>query len=83
MASKQYPEWAKTLYRGLRAGISAGFVSAWAIQPDWSKPEESFKIVAIAFGTGFAVAFGKWLREFFDSEFGFDANSVISKVMFF
>lgn len=79
--AKVYPEWAKTLYRGARAGVSAGLIAAWAIQPDWSNLEESVKVVGVAFGTAFLVAFGKWFREWLDSVFGFDSNSLIAKMM--
>ena len=61
--AEQFPEWAKTLYRGVLAGISAGLVAAWATRPDWGKTEEAFRVVAIAFGTAFLVAFGKWFRR--------------------
>mgnify|MGYP001564462003 CR=1 FL=1 len=81
MAQKEFPEIYKILYRGARAAISAGLVAAWAIQPDWSNLEESLKVVAVAFGTGFLVAAGKWVREFLDNRFGVDEKSLISKVM--
>ena len=78
---KQFPEWAKTLYRGLRAGVSSGLVAIWALKPDWNNLEESLKIVGIAFGTAFIVAFGKWLRAYLDETFGIDEKSLISKFM--
>jgi hypothetical protein len=81
MAKKQFPEWAIILYRGVRAAVSAGLVSAFALQPDWSKLEESLQIVGIAFLTGFLVAFGKWLRDQLDVWFGLDEKSLVAKLM--
>ena len=78
---KQFPEWAKTLYRGVRAGVSAGLAAAWALQPDWSDLEQAIKPVAVAFTTAFLVAFGKWLREWIDKQFGWDEKSLVAKMM--
>jgi hypothetical protein len=80
MATKQFPEWIKTVYRGVRAGISAGLIAIWAMKPDWNNLEDSLKIVGIAFGTAFLVAFGKWAREELDKAFGYDANSIIARI---
>ena len=81
MTVKQFPEWAKTLYRGIRAGISAGLIAAWAIKPEWTNLEESLTVVGVVFGTAFLVGFGKWFREWLDKKFDFDANSLIAKIM--
>ena len=81
MAVKQFPEWAKTLYRGVRAGVSAGLVAAWALKPDWTNLEEDLKVVGVAFGTAFLVAFGKFLREVLDKWFGLDEKSLVAKTM--
>ena len=81
MAKQEFPEWAKTLYRGVRAAFAAGIAHAWILQPDWSNLEESLKVVGTAFLTGFIVSFGKWIREFLDEKFGFDEKSVPAKFM--
>lgn len=81
MAKKSFPAWAIILYRGVRAAVSAGLVSAFALQPDWSKLEESLQIVGIAFATGFLVALGKFLREELDRLFGLDEKSLVARIM--
>ena len=81
MKGKQFPEIYKTLYRGVRAGISAGVVAVMALKIDISDPKEALKIILLVFGTGFLVSFGKWAREKLDEWMGYDANSLISKVM--
>lgn len=81
MAKKEFPEWVKTLYRGLRTGVSAGVVAVFALKLDLSKPEEMAKIVAITFGSAFLVAFGKWFRELLDKQFGLDEKSLVAKIM--
>lgn len=73
--------WAIILYRGIRAGVSAGIVAVLALKIDLSDPKKALQVVAIAFGTGFLVCFGKWLRELLDKQFGYDEKSVIAKVM--
>jgi malonyl CoA-acyl carrier protein transacylase len=78
---KKFPEWAIILYRGVRAGVSAGVVAVLALKIDLSDPKKALEVVALAFGTGFAVAFGKWLRDFLDKQFGFDEKSFVAKVM--
>jgi len=78
---KEFPEWIKTLYRGVRAGVSAGIVAVMALKLDLSDPQEAMKVVFVVFGTGFVVSFGKWLRELLDAKFGVDANSFIAKMM--
>jgi hypothetical protein len=80
MTSK-YPEWAIILYRGIRTAIGAGLAQALILQPDWTKPEEAYKTLGVAFLAGFAVSFGKWLRNYLDKEFGYTANSKVSKLM--
>jgi hypothetical protein len=89
MTNKRFPEWMKTVYRGVRAGFSAGIVSAIAaikiLNLDLSKPKEVIELLTItaitAFGSGFAVAFGKWIREVLDKKFGYDEKSLVAKIM--
>jgi ABC-type transport system involved in cytochrome c biogenesis permease subunit len=81
MAKKEFPEWAKILYRGVRAGISAGLVAIMALKLDLSDPKEAVKLVAITFGTAFIVALGKWARDLFDKWFGWDEKSIFAKVL--
>lgn len=81
MTTTQFPEWAKIIYRGVRAGFSAGVASILVLKLDLSNPQEALKIVAITFGTAFAVAFGKWLRDWLDEVFGFGEKSLVAKTM--
>ena len=78
---REFPEIYKTIYRGARAAVGAGLAQAWLLKPDWSKPEEAFRLVAVAFVAGFLPACGKLLREWLDEKFGWDANSFVAKVM--
>ncbi len=81
MGQKDFPEWGKTAYRGIRAGVSAGIIAVLALKLDLSKPEEAVKLVVLTFGTAFLVAFGKWAREKLDKWMGFDEKSLIAKAM--
>ena len=38
MTKKEFPEWGKTLYRGLRAAVAAGIAQVWLLRPDLSDP---------------------------------------------
>lgn len=78
---KQFPEWAKILYRGVRAAVGAGMAQAWLLRPDWSNPEEAFKTVAVAFVAGFLPAFGMWLRDRLDQWFSWKPDGIVQKVM--
>lgn len=81
MAQKVFPEWAKIVYRGVRAGVAAGIAAAFATQPDWSKPEEALRVVAVAFGTGCIIALAKWVRNYIDEQFGWDEKSLVAKII--
>lgn len=78
---KQFPEWAKILYRGVRAAIGAGMAQAWLLKPDWSNPEEAFRTVAVAFVAGFLPAFGMWLRDQIDKWFDWKPDSLPQRLM--
>jgi hypothetical protein len=78
MAKKEFPEWAKILYRGVRSAIAAGFAQV-VLVPDWqSQPQRT---LLIAFVTGFLPSFGMWLRDKVDEWFGWDEKSLVQKVM--
>lgn len=81
MAEKKFPEWALILYRGVRAGVGAGIAQAILLQPDWSKPEEAWRTLGVAFLAGFIPAFGKWLRARLDEWFGYDETSKVAQFM--
>lgn len=81
MAKKEFPEWAKILYRGVRAAVGAGLAQAWLLQPDWNNPEEALRTVAVAFVAGFLPAFGMWLRDWLDEKFDLGEKSLVAKVM--
>lgn len=82
--AKVYPEWAKTLYRGIRSGIAGGtgaFTAAKFVFGLDLLDEKTFQMTIIVFAFGFLTSFGKWAREFLDEEFDFDADSMVSKLM--
>lgn len=81
MAKKQFPEWARILYRGVRAAVAAGIAQALLLNPDWSKPEEAARLLGVAFVAGFLPSFGMWLRDRLDEWFGLDEKSLVAKVM--
>jgi len=81
MAKKEFPEWAKILYRGVRAAVGAGLAQAFLLKPDWSNPEEAMRTLSVAFVAGFLPAFGMWLRDRIDEWFGLDEKSLPAKVM--
>lgn len=81
MAKKEFPEWAKILYRGVRSAVAAGLAQAWLLKPDWGNPEEALRTVAVAFVAGFIPAFGMWLRDWLDEQFDIDEKSLVAKVM--
>ena len=84
-----FPEYAKVLYRGVRAGISAGLttagVTAGLLGLDITKPDMITKILVLAlvisFGTGFLTAFGKVLRTYLDKVFGYNEKSLVARFM--
>lgn len=78
MTKKQFPEWVKILYRGLRSAVGAGIAQV-VLVPDWQLQPE--RTLLIAFVAGFVPAFGMWLRDKLDEWFGFDEKSLIQKVM--
>lgn len=77
----ELPAWAAILYRAVRAAVGAGIAQTVLLQPDWSNPQQASKVLAVAFGTGFMVAFGKWLRDVLDKYFDQDEKSLTAKVM--
>jgi len=77
----KFPEWAIIVYRAVRAAVGAGIAQALIVQPDWSNQDETIRLLCISFLTGFIVALGKWLRDYLDKEFGYDANSKVSQLM--
>ena len=81
MKDKQFPEIYKVFYRGIRAAVGAGLAQTILLRPDWSKPEDAGKTLLVAFVAGFIPAFGMWLRDWLDSEMGFDEKSIIAKAM--
>lgn len=78
---KQFPEWAKMLYRGVRAGIAAAIAQTLIMNVDWSNLEESWKNIAVVLVTGFLPPVGMALRDIFDKWFGYDEKSAVQKLM--
>lgn len=87
--TKPFPQWAIILYRGVRAGVSAGImtvgVALGVLKLDLTKPAEAARVllltVVVAFGSGFITAFGKWLRNYLDEAFGYNEKSTVAKIM--
>ena len=78
MSKVVFPEWAKILYRGVRAGVGAGIAQV-VLLPDWqSQPERT---LLLAFLAGFLPAFGKWGRDKADELFGWDEKSLFAKFL--
>jgi hypothetical protein len=78
---KEFPEWARILYRGLRSAVGAGIAQVVVLQPNWSNQEEVIRTVLVAFGAGFLPAFGMFLRDWLDKVFGLDEKSVVARTM--
>ena len=75
---KEFPEWAKILYRGVRAAVAAG-IAQMVLIPDWqSQPERT---LGVAFITGFLPSFGMWLRDQLDTWFGWKPNGIVQRTM--
>lgn len=79
--TKQFPEWAIILYRGVRAAVGAGLAQVFILQPDFTKPEIAWRTLGVAFLAGFIPAFGKWLRDWLDEKFGYDEKSKVAQLM--
>ena len=60
---KEFSEFFRILYRGVRAAVGAGLAQVIILQPNWSKPEEGIRTLAVAFLAGFIPAFGKFVRD--------------------
>mgnify|MGYP001618524392 CR=1 FL=1 len=81
MVSKKFPEWAITLYRGVRAAVGAGIAQAIILQPDWTDPKAAGRTLLVAFLAGFVTAAGKMIRDWLDNEMDIDEKSIIAKSM--
>ena len=77
----EFPEWAIALYRGVRAAVGAGLAQIIILQPDWANPEDAVRTLAVAFLAGFMPAFGKFVRDWLDTKFGYNEKSLIARVM--
>lgn len=81
MTTNQFPEWARIIYRGIRAAVGAGIAQVVLLQPDWNNAEEALRTLAVAFVAGFIPAFGMWLRDYLDEVFGQDEKSLVQRTM--
>lgn len=75
---KEFPEWAKILYRGLRAAIGAGIAQIVLI-PDWQSVPE--RTLMLSFLAGFLPALGMYLRDQVDKWFDWDEKSLFQRLM--
>lgn len=80
-AKKEFPEWVRIFYRGIRAAVGAGIAQAILLRPDWSVPEEALRTLLVAFLAGFIPAFGMWLRDWLDAQFDQDEKSLVQRAM--
>lgn len=78
---KKFPEWAIIAYRGFRTAVGAGIAQALILQPDLTKPDVAWRMIAVAFIAGFSVCLGKYIRDQIDILFGYDEKSTIAKVI--
>lgn len=84
MAKKEFPEWVKILYRGVRAGVAGGIGAVTAMKLVLDKnifDLETVKVVGIVFLGGFLTSFGMWLRDFVDDKFGWKPTGVVQRTM--
>lgn len=81
MAKKEFPEWARIAYRGVRAAVGAGIAQVIVLRPDLTNPQEAAKVIALAFLAGFLPALGMWARDMLDTHFGYDEKSLVQRVM--
>ena len=73
-----FPEWAKILYRGIRAAIAAGIAQIVLI-PDWRDAPE--KVLLVAFVAGFLPSLGMFLRDKVDEWFDWKPDGIIQRLM--
>ncbi len=66
------------IYRSLRTAVAAGVSSALLLQPDWTNPEQAFRILLVSFIAGFLTALGKIVRDNWGTR---GKDSVIDRVM--
>ena len=78
IATQQFPEWAKILYRGVRAAVGAG-IAQMVLIPNWQQAPE--RTLLVAFVAGFLPSLGMYLRDKVDEWFGFDEKSLVQKLM--
>lgn len=72
---KEFPEWARILYRGIRTAFTAALTQTLVLKVDWTNPQEAFKTMGVSLLSGFIVALGMWLRDLMGDK------STVSKVM--
>ena len=77
-SKKQFPEWARILYRGVRSAIAAG-IAQMILIPDWQSAPE--RTLLVAFVAGFLPSFGMWVRDQVDKFFGWKPDGIVQKVM--
>lgn len=78
MAKKEFPEWARILYRGVRSAVAAGIAQVVLI-PDWQSQWD--RTLILAFVTGFLPSFGMYLRDLLDERFGWNEKSLPQRLM--
>ena len=73
-----FPEWAKILYRGVRAAIAAGIAQIVLI-PDWQQAPE--RTLLVAFVAGFLPSLGMFLRDKVDVWFDWKPDGIVQRLM--
>lgn len=58
-----YNEFIAAIYRTVRVFIATGVAQAVLIRPNWSNPEETMRVISVAFVSGFIAAVFKYLRD--------------------
>ena len=81
MAKLELPEvysyWKVLLYRVVRGAFATALTQTLLLNPDWAKPEEAIKVLAVSLVSGFLLALGKAVRD----EFGDEKYNKVDKLM--
>ena len=72
---KEFPEWIKVLYRGMRTALVTAMTQTLVLQVDWSKPEEALRAMGVSLLSGFLVSLGMYFRDLLGEK------NVVSKIM--
>lgn len=75
IVKKEFPEWGRILYRGVRGAVVTAMTQTLVLKVDWSNPQEAVKAFGVSFLSGFMVALGMWVRDLMGE------TNIVSKTM--